>query len=179
MRASTAGGDITMGNIGGKASASTAGGDIDLGRVGGTADLKTAGGDIELAAASGEVEAKTAGGDIDLMEIKGFVQAATAGGDIHVHLDPTGEGASDIETKGGDIELVIPSNAKVTIHARIRIRGHWHGDDEEYNIYSDFKADSDDRSKNEIRARYVLNGGGKAIHLETMNGNIRIMKKQR
>jgi DUF4097 and DUF4098 domain-containing protein YvlB len=175
LKASTAGGDITIDDVGGDAVVSTAGGDIEVGKVSGSARVKTAGGDIVLGGASGTVEAKTAGGDIECLAVTGSIDGATAGGDIIAELNPKGNEGSNLETKGGDIELAIPGNAKVTIEARIRLRGHW-GDDDDYDITSDFEAETHNKDSQEIRARYVINGGGPVITLETVNGNIHIQK---
>jgi DUF4097 and DUF4098 domain-containing protein YvlB len=177
LSAATAGGDIVCERVGGEAEAETAGGDIELGVVNGEVSAKTAGGDVELMGATGEVSAKTAGGDIKLASIKGYVNAATAGGDIYVELDPTNEGRSELETKGGDVELYLPANAKATIEARIRLRDWDRRDTDEYDIRSDFKAETHDRNEREVTARYVINGGGKLIKMETVNGNIEIRKK--
>ena len=117
------------------------------------------------------------GGDIRLSGIAGFVKAETAGGDIIVELDPSNASSSSMETKGGDVDLVIPADAKVTIEALIRLRDWDHRDADDYDITSDFKAEAHDRSDREVRARYVINGGGKVINLETVNGNIRINKR--
>jgi DUF4097 and DUF4098 domain-containing protein YvlB len=175
--AQTAGGDITCREVGGEAVAETAGGDIELGLVKGEVKAETAGGDVEVIGATGEVSAQTSGGDIRLKGIKGFVEAATAGGDIYVELDPSNASESSMETKGGDIELYLPANAKVTIEARIRLRDWDRGDRDEYDIHSDFKAEEHERSEREVRARYVINGGGKVIEIETVNGNIEIRKR--
>ena len=189
LEAATAGGDIIVGDVGGKIDAATAGGDVEVGRVVGSANLRTAGGDIEVESATGEVSARTAGGDIRLANIEGFVDVETAGGDIEVELNPTGKRGSLLETKGGDIVLYIPASAKVTIEAEIRIHdgGHswgWDDDDDEpdygdeYEILSDFKEESKDKDKRGIRAKYVLNGGGPRIEIETMHGDIEIRKSR-
>lgn len=175
--AQTAGGDIECAGVGGEAKAETAGGDIELGIVKGEVQAETAGGDIEVRGATGEATASTSGGDITLTGIKGFVEAATAGGDIHVELDPSNAASSSMETKGGDVMLFLPANAKVTIEARIRLRDWDRHGREDYDIRSDFKAEQHDRSDREVRARYVINGGGKVISMETVNGNIEIRKQ--
>lgn len=176
LQAETAGGDITCANVGGDALAKTSGGDVELGVVKGEVSARTAGGDIGVRGGTGAAVAKTAGGDIELAGIKGYVDVATAGGDIIVELDPTNESASDLETKGGDITLYLPAKAKATVEALIRLRDR-RGDYEEYDIRSDFEAESHDRDQREIRARYVINGGGKVIKIETTNGNIDVRKK--
>jgi DUF4097 and DUF4098 domain-containing protein YvlB len=178
LEARTSGGDIQIGDVGGEAKASTAGGDVKVGKVSGGATLSTAGGNVELRGASGTVTAKTAGGDIRLENITGTIQAKTAGGDIRAELIPSGKGGSELKTAGGDIKLWVPENAKATIEATIVVEDRWSRRKSKYEIRSDFKADSyvEDEDAEEIRAKYVLNGGGETITLETVNSNIEIRK---
>ena len=181
LDARTSGGDIEVGDIGGDASLSTAGGDVRVGKVSGSAYLRTAGGDLRLKGASGTVEAKTAGGDIDLKNITGSIEASTAGGNVNAELNPSGKGESKLKTAGGDIKLYLPENAKVTIDATIHLRDEWGSPSKKskYEIRSDFEATTYDKDGNhdEIRARYIINGGGESITLETVNGYIDIKKK--
>ena len=180
LEARTSGGNIEVGDIGGDANLSTAGGDVRVGKVSGSAYLRTAGGDVTLNGASGTVEAKTAGGDIDLKNITGSIDAKTAGGNIKAELNPSGKGESELKTAGGDIKLFIPANAKATIEAVIRLRDDWGSSRKsKYDIKSDFKAETyeKDEDREEIRGKYVLNGGGETIYLETVNGYIEIRKK--
>jgi hypothetical protein len=174
LNARTAGGDIEVGNVGGEATISTAGGEIRVGTVTGSVTVKTAGGDIVLRGGSGMIRAKTAGGDINMTDLTGSVEAGTAGGDVRAELRPSGNGRSRLSSSGGDIILFLPANAKANIDALIDVRGRW--EDEEYEVVSDFKAQSYDKDQNtkEIHAIYVLNGGGENILLETVNGNIEI-----
>lgn len=181
LDARTSGGDVEVGDIGGDASLSTAGGEVRVGKVSGNATLRTAGGDIELGGASGVVKAKTAGGDITLENITGSIEAKTAGGNVKAELNPTGKGGSELSTAGGDIRLYVPANAKAVIEAEIRLRDDWGWSrhSHKYDIKSDFKSESYEKDPDGeyIRARYVLNGGGETITLETVNGNINIEKK--
>ena len=41
---------------------------------------------------------------------------------VIVVVDPTNAASSSMETKGGDVMLFLPANAKVTVEARIRLR---------------------------------------------------------
>ncbi len=177
--ARTAGGDISIGDVGGEATISTAGGDITVGKVTGSVTMKTAGGDIELKGGSGLIRAKTAGGDIDMKDLTGSVEASTAGGDVIAQLRPSGNGRSRLSSSGGDVVLYLPASAKANIEALIDVHGRWDEDDE-YEIVSDFKPQSydKDRGAKEIRATFVLNGGGESIFLETSNGNINIRTLQ-
>jgi DUF4097 and DUF4098 domain-containing protein YvlB len=180
LKASTAGGDVEVGDVGGDAVLSSSGGEVKVGKVSGSATLKTAGGDIELLSASGNVEAKTAGGNIRLEKITGSIAAKTAGGDVVAELIPSGKGTSELRSSGGNVSLSLPSSANASIDATIRIHGDgrfWRSKDE-YDIHSDFTAESKnvDKDEDEIHAVYKLNGGGDSITIETTNGNIEIRK---
>ncbi|HSR53331.1 MAG TPA: DUF4097 family beta strand repeat-containing protein [Acidobacteriota bacterium] len=175
VEARTAGGDVSVREAGGKAELVTAGGDVDLGRVVSKADLRTSGGDIDVRESSGPVTARTAGGDVEISSARQWVRASTAGGDISVRLfEPAASGSSELKTSGGDVEIWLPATAAVTIQARIRL-GRWERDDD-YDIHSDFPADSEDRRDNEINATYVLNGGGQTVRLESVHGSIYIRR---
>jgi DUF4097 and DUF4098 domain-containing protein YvlB len=178
LRANTSGGNIVVGDIGGEATVSSAGGDVIVGRVSGGASLGTAGGNLSLRSATGRVIAKTAGGDIVLDSVAGSVDARTASGSIDAEWIPTGKGKSKLSTAAGDITLYVPENAKATIVAQVRMRGWWKDEEEESNIYSDFKANTFEKNERdrEIRATYILNGGGDTIALETALGSIEIRK---
>ncbi len=174
LKVESSGGDIVIGDVGSEASVTTSGGNVLVGIVSGRAVLETAGGDIRLAGGSGTVRAITSGGDLMLEELSGSVEAETGGGDIMAELYPSGKGKSRLASGGGDIELYLPQNAKATVEARIRIQGSWRMFGDEFDIYSDFKAATHAKNRNEreISATYLLNGGGEDILLETVNGEI-------
>ena len=178
LKATTSGGNIDVGDVGGEARVSTSGGDVKVRKVSGSASLSTSGGNIQLESASGEVKANTSGGDIRLEDISGSVDASTSGGEVVAELKPTGKGRSKLASSGGEITLYIPESAKATIDATIRIQGRWRSRRDEYKVRSDFKAElyEKDEDGEEIRARYVLNGGGEDIRLETVNSDIKILK---
>jgi DUF4097 and DUF4098 domain-containing protein YvlB len=181
LNARTAGGDIRIGNVGGEANATTAGGNVRVGVVSGSASLKTAGGDIECQGASGQVTARTAGGSLRLTNITGSVEASTAGGDVHAEINPGGNGTSKLSSSGGNVRLALPESARAVVNARIRLQRGWGGwlTRGNYRINSDFRAQDQqiDEANNEIRAVYILNGGGERIDLETVNGNIDIVRR--
>jgi DUF4097 and DUF4098 domain-containing protein YvlB len=178
LHAKTAGGDIIIGDVGGEAVVSTAGGNVRVGKVTGEASLSTAGGDVELKGGNGKIRAATSGGNVTLTNLSGSVDAKTSGGDIYAELVPSGKGKSRLATAAGTINLRVPENTKATIYARIRIRGSWDSQRDDYSIRSDFKAESSsrDRDDQEINAKYVLNGGGEEITLDTVNSDIEIRK---
>lgn len=173
---STGGGDVSIGTVKGKLNAGTGGGSISAGKVENSVTAKTSGGDIELGGATGAVIARSSGGSISVDNVVGSLDAATSGGDVEAKLRPNGTGPNSIASAGGDIMLYIPESAKVTIDAVIRIRGRWTTRSEESEIQSDFKSSSytKDEEQSEIRGKYLINGGGEEITLETVNSNIAI-----
>jgi DUF4097 and DUF4098 domain-containing protein YvlB len=98
----TSGGEVKLGNIGKHVDARTAGGDIRLGDVKGNATLQTSGGEIFAGVIGGSFDAQSAGGDIVLRGASGPVRAQTAGGQIQI-----GQCQDTIhaETAGGNIRL--------------------------------------------------------------------------
>ncbi|HEX9251596.1 MAG TPA: DUF4097 family beta strand repeat-containing protein [Ignavibacteriaceae bacterium] len=174
---STGGGNISIGNIGGSGEVSTAGGNISVGKVSGNAELSTAGGNINLDGASGKVETNTAGGNINLKNISGSIEANTAGGNIYAELMPTANSNSEFNTASGDINLKIPSDAKVSIEATVYVAKNLSEADADKLIKSDFEPTNVDFHKNEFIKKFVLNGGGSMIELNTASGKIKISKK--
>ena len=98
----TAGGSITLGNIGNRVRARTAGGSIRVGDVKGDATLETSGGVIVVGLVEGSLHAETAGGDVILRGATGPVTARTAGGKI---LIGRSGGSINAQTAGGSIHL--------------------------------------------------------------------------
>lgn len=174
---STGGGNISIGNIGGNAEVSTAGGNISVGKVSGGAEVNTAGGNIALDGATGKVEVNTAGGNINLKNISGSVEANTAGGNINGELSPASGSTSEFNTAGGDISLTIPSDAKTSIVASVYVGKHAKDSDVEKLIKSDFEAATVDINTKNLVKKFILNGGGSSIELNTASGKIKINKK--
>ena len=106
------------------------------------------------------------------------MDARTSGGDIQAELTPTGQGKSRLSSSNGTIRLFLPATARATIVARIRIQGWWRTERDAYEVRSDFKEESSQRNEDEreIESKYVLNGGGESITLETVNSDIEIRK---
>ncbi len=179
LKARSMGGDVEIGEVGGSAEVFTMGGDIMLPIVGAGADLETAGGDISLEGARGHVRADTAGGDVQLRGVVGSVEAQSAGGDVEVELQPQGERRSEISSKGGNLTLSLPAGARARVEALLRQTGSWwhrEGDDEN-QIVSDFPHQTFEKDeRGNIKAAYEINGGGPVIRLETVHGDIRILR---
>jgi hypothetical protein len=177
LRAHTSGGDVYLGDVGGASDVSTSGGYIRAGRVNGRSQLRSSGGDIDLLGGNGTIRATTGGGNLRLLDITGTIDGRTGGGDIYVELSP--KGASKLASGAGRISLHVQESAKATIEARIKYERKWgKSSGDRYTIRSDFKADNEDTMEDGIRGRFMLNGGGDRITLETYNSDIEIRKKK-
>jgi hypothetical protein len=174
---STGGGNISIGNIGGNAEVSTAGGIISVGKVSGSAELSTAGGNVNLDGASGQVEVNTAGGNIVVKNISGIIAGNTAGGNIYADLIPPSSGYSEFSTAGGDITLIIPSEAKVYISANVNVGKNIPESEANKFIKSDFESNTVEFNRSNFIKRFTINGGGSTIDLNTASGKIKISKK--
>jgi DUF4097 and DUF4098 domain-containing protein YvlB len=102
LKGSTAGGEITMGNIGGTIRMETAGGEISSGDINGDLTCRTAGGDITLQNISGSAEVSTAGGDIQVGTVTKTLRASTAGGSVKIER---AGGELSVSTAGGNISV--------------------------------------------------------------------------
>jgi len=163
----------------------TKGGNIDVDEAPFGADVHTYGGDITIKSAGRFVKAKTMGGDIEILEVDGQVDAVTMGGDVSVRMTgnpKTGKRNVEISSKGGDIELVLPKDISAEFDIKLAVTKK-HYDD--YKIISDFDLQieqSDDWDYSHGTARKYIYGTGSAhsgdnkIHIETINGDIEIIK---
>ena len=71
----------------------------------------------------------------------------------------------------------MPSDAKVSIVATVYIGKHTGGDDAEKFITSDFDPTTVNFDKYNLIKKFILNGGGSTIDLNTASGKIKINKK--
>jgi len=150
--------------------ASTGGGSIDLGDVGGSAEMETGGGSIHLNSAKGPVRAETGGGSIELNGVPS-ARAETSAGGITAKFVAGGEGSSSqLETAAGDITVYLAPNLNMSIRASIEVaNGH--------EIRSDFPeirvtSEGGEYGPKTVSAEGKLNGGGPLLKVSTTTGDI-------
>lgn len=163
----------------------TMGGDIELASVPNGARVHTMGGDIDIGSASKFIDAKTMGGDIQVKSIDGWVKASTMGGDVTVRVigeSLEGDRHVDLSSKGGDITLSVPESLPMNVDITLAYTRNSRG---RYDIYSDFDLQIEETekwiSKFGSSRRYIygtgkINGGQNKIVIETINGNVRLVK---
>ena len=178
VRAQTAGGDIVLRGASGPVIAETAGGQIQIGDCGSSVSAETAGGNIRLEGARGLVKAQSAGGSIDLFRLQSAVLANTAAGRILAEISANRQSfaPSHLDTAVGDVQVFLPPDLPLNIEAVIdEAAGH--------RISSEFPGLNIQGVREPlvfntgtVRGRGALNGGGKALMIHTVTGNIEIRK---
>jgi len=182
-RASTSGGDVQARSVIGNVDLSTSGGQVQAIRVQGRVIGSTSGGDMDITEITGDADISTSGGDLYLRDVRGRLVGKTSGGDIRARVEQGGKLSAPIRlaTSGGEIELKLPSSVQASVSARILIKDTW----SDYTVRDDFKLKIVSESKDtrrrggryeEIIATGDINGGGPLIELETVNGDINIIK---
>lgn len=184
VKAKTYGGDIDV--AGGKTvDVSTMGGDVNVDDAPEGAKVSTMGGDVTILSAGKFVKASTMGGDIDVKAVDGWVDVSTMGGDVEVTMtgDPK-QGKRDVEisSMGGDIILVVPDGLSMKFDIDLQ---YTKGKEGRYRIESDFPMERKETTEwegrwgNKRRRIYgtgAVGGGDNLIRIETVNGNIKILK---
>jgi DUF4097 and DUF4098 domain-containing protein YvlB len=176
LRAQTAGGSIRVHRVGGDVTAETAGGSITLGRIGGRVNAETAGGSITVEAASGGVRAENASGSIRLLDVSGSLRAVTAAGNIIAQLMANESIAESLlETSAGNIVVLIPNGARLTIRANVEVASSVN------RIQCDFpdvnvRLDPGPGPRTLV-AEGAINGGGPVLRIRNTTGSIQIKRR--
>ncbi len=158
---------------------STMGGEVKVEEAPEGADLHTMGGNIQVRGARRFVRAKTMGGSIDIDSIDGWVQATTMGGNIEVHV--TGQGGEvDLTSMAGDIELAVPAGFGMDLDLEIAFTRNSGKEFKitapgglKQSVTSDWDHDHGTPRKY-IRMSGVVNDGGHAVKVRTVNGNVTV-----
>ncbi|GAA3981957.1 DUF4097 family beta strand repeat-containing protein [Hymenobacter antarcticus] len=129
------------------------------------------GGDLMVRDLTGDLEVNMKSGDMKLTNVAGPVVANTISGDILVRFAAMRPAPSSISTVSGDVDVSMPANTKATMKLR-SISGE---------VYTDFDM-SMGKGQDELRhigGQVVdgsINGGGTAVSLKTVSGDIYLRK---
>jgi len=192
VKGSSMGGDVVYKNVkkrdgrstGKEVNISTMGGEINVDQALFGANVSTMGGDIHIRSASKYVKAKTMGGDVVIDKIDGGVKASTMGGDVEVNMvgnPDEGEREVDLSSMGGDIRLTVPEGLSMDFDIQIAVT-HRKGD---HKIHSDFPITIEEpedwdyswgSKRMYIYGKGEVNGGKHKIRIDTVNGDVYILK---
>ena len=164
---------------------STMGGNIVLDEAPAGALVSTMGGDIVIEQASKVIDASTMGGNITLDVIDGSVNAATMAGKIDVVIEKgLGEGTegANLSSCCGDVDLTVPADLSLDLDLTIK---YTKNSSQDFEIRSDFPVQiersqewdySNGTPRKSIHATSTVTGGKYPVVIETINGDIRVLK---
>jgi hypothetical protein len=184
VRAYTGAGGIRIGHAGSSVTATTQGGLIEVGRAAGLVVANNSAGPIRVSSAPG-VRCVTVSGAIRLNGVSGSVTASTTLGNIvasflgaglmpglsfgpKAPLDERLSASSFLQTGGGDITVLIPSNISVTLQATSTGSAG--------TIVSDFPLRLNNRGAT-LTAEGLINGGGPVLQIAAKGGTISIKRQ--
>jgi DUF4097 and DUF4098 domain-containing protein YvlB len=111
VRAATASGEVTFGEIEGDATVKAVSGDVELGSLAGKAECKTVSGDVLLPRVGGDVTVNTVSGDVHVGEAGGSVKSKSVSGDLR--LDSVRRGDLRLMSVSGDMRIGIAQGIKL------------------------------------------------------------------
>lgn len=200
----TAGGNIKVADLMGKAQIRTAGGSLTLEKIEGPVVGHTSGGSIHVTGCRATVDVHTSGGGVNLSEIEGDVTARTSGGSIRVErlagkatvrtsgggIDIAAiKGSIDASTSGGSIKADIAeqpvgactfktSGGGITVELDGKVAADVDLRTSGGRVSTDFPVVTvvqGEQTKNELRGK--VNGGGPLITAHTSGGSVRLQKR--
>jgi serine/threonine protein kinase len=144
----------------------TLGGDVRVDGLQGDLYAKTAGGNVNLENLVGKTTGETMGGEVSAKNFAGpSIQAKTMGGEVAVDFSAAPTGDCYLHTMGGDVTAKIPANAA------LRLDAHTMGGDVKTELPV-----TEQGERHDNRLDGTVNGGGPLLKLETMGGEIRILR---
>lgn len=167
VQSATSGGDVKVAGIQGGANVKTMGGKLDCKDIGGDVDGQTMGGDVGATACRGSLRLKTMGGGISIDDFAGpSIQASTEGGSVSANFAVAPKSDCDLHTSGGNVTARIPASSALNVDAHT-----WGG-----SVRTDLPVQVEGQV-HDSSLHGTLNGGGPQLKLETMGGNVEVLKR--
>jgi DUF4097 and DUF4098 domain-containing protein YvlB len=163
----TAGGNIEVADLRGGLKAETQDGNLDLSGIEGKVDGQTMGGNIRAVECKSELVVHTQGGNVKIEEFSGpRVQGSTSGGTVFADFAVAPKADCDLHTSGGTVTAKLPADAAITLDA------HTMGG----TVNTELPVQTEGKHQGST-LRGTINGGGPVLKLETMGGNIDVLKR--
>lgn len=164
-RLRTSGGNLTLGKMGDTVEGQTSGGNITLGEARGPTELKTSGGSITVGRVAGPAELTTSGGSIKIDSAEARLRAHTSGGSIRAGISGALKEECSLTTSGGSIRVAVDKAAAFRLDASCSGGGV---DADGLTI----TLEKGTRGKDRLAG--AVNGGGPLLKLRTSGGGISI-----
>lgn len=142
-------------------------GNVNLDRI------KTVNGKIEISGVGGDASVSTVNGEIKAEGLKGSCELKTVNGNLEADLSALSPGHEvEMKSVNGTVTIHLPDKADANIKASTTVGGI--SNDFGFETSRDAKEHSWVKVGDNLRGK--LGNGGAKITLETVNGNIRILK---
>ena len=128
--------------------------------------IKTTNGQVDVVGITGKLRVEATNGEIEGSNLGAGAVVSSTNGRIRLAFDDIGEDGVRCSTVNGQIIVTVPTATKATIAARVT-----NGVIRTENL----PVKSSDESRRRLDA--TIGGGGPDIHLETTNGEIRVVGK--
>jgi hypothetical protein len=145
--------------------ATTKGGSLSLGDVGGDLEARASGGSVKAGRVNGKALAVAEGGSVSIEETPELAEATANGGSVKISISKPPRSACKITANAGSIDLRLPAMAAVTLDAACTAGG----------IMSEF-AVAGNGGGDRTRLKGEINGGGPAFVLRATAGSIHLRK---
>jgi DUF4097 and DUF4098 domain-containing protein YvlB len=161
--------EINLSDLTGKVGINNGNGAVNLADINGNVGVNTGSGDITLTDVKGEIGVNTGSGSINMIDVSGKVGANAASGDIDVGLAGAGREPLSLNTASGNIGVHFEADVNADLEVKTLT-----GDinlDESFGINV--------RSTRPVgkEASGRIGGGGQAIRINTMSGDVTITKQ--
>lgn len=131
--------------------------------------LESVNGGIRVAGISGNMKFETVNGGVTLSGVNGTVKGETVNGGVNIDIAGTrweGEGLN-VETVNGGVTLSVPAGFSAQVHAETVNGG----------LTSDFEGGQVQGRHGPKKFDLKIGAGGPPVHVETVNGGVRIKRK--
>ncbi len=123
-------------------------------------------GDVHVTGARGPLVIHTMSGDVDVATAKGPVKAESMNGDVRVRVEAFGDtGGVSATTINGSVTAELPAQLDAQVEAKT-VNG---------SITTDYPLTVNGRFTGR-NVKETLGRGGREVHLETVNGSIKLKK---
>lgn len=126
--------------------------------------LRTTNGALAITGVQGVVDLETVNGRVRGSGLGQVRRAETVNGSVDLSLDRVPSDGASVETVNGSVELAFPSDVTADVAVRT-VNG---------SISVDGFAQVDEGERRRRRYNAHLNGGGPAVHIQTVNGSVTV-----
>lgn len=129
-------------------------------------DINVISGGIGIADVTGPVTAETVNGKVNVATAAGPVRATSVNGSVNVAIDSLGApGDIELSTVNGSVTAQLPPSLQAQLSMETV-----HG-----SVHSDFDVAGTDTSEHK-ELRGTIGSGGRRVSLETVNGNVKLLR---